>query len=478
MGEKSSIFSFLDCINICFLAIFALLLRLWCIEYPSAVVFDEIHFGNFTNWYIQEKYFFDIHPPLAKLIMAGIAKLSQYDGSIEFSKTYPNEYEKDEINYVSLRITPAVFQSFCFPLIYASLRLFSFNRLTSFSGAIILMFDTSIATEGKFILSDGLLHFFSCLTIYSVAHLFRYDNRTNTLICAISLGCAISCKNTALGLLAFVGFVQIVWIFYERPFFGNIIQRASCMLSVSMLILMLCYAIHIIILPYDGMGTQYMPDEIKRTIITNSTYKGQRVDGPSLMKRIATLMAIMHSSNMKINTPHPSESNPIYWPFLFDKYVTFYIRDNIVILCMGSPFVYWPSTASIIISLIFFALRKLNVRHMFFLVGWIVCYYPFFLIPRSIFIYHYIIPLFFAVMLMVTMIESVFPTKISNFLLISLIGIACYGYIYFSSFVYGFQCDNCMDTKIWDERWQNDNKNKLLDEDSNYIPILYGSLPP
>ena len=478
MEENSSIFTFLDCINIVFLAFLALFLRIWHIEYPASVVFDEIHFGNFTNWYIQQKYFFDIHPPLAKLIMAGIAKLSQYDGSIEFAKIHPFDYEKDEINYVSLRLTPAIFQSFCFPLIYAALRLFSFNRITSISGALILIFDTSIAVEGKFILSDGILHFFSCLTIYSVALLFHYDNDFNVYICSICLGCAISCKNTALGLLAFVGFVQIIWIFYERPFFGEIVMRASHMLSIPLSILIACYAFHIIILPYEGMGTGYMPDDIKKTIITNSTYKGQRLEGPSLLQRVITLITIMHSSNMKINTPHPSESHPKYWPFLLDKSVRFYMRENCFIFCMGSPFVYWPSTASIIISLIFFAIEKLNIKHMFFIVGWIVSYYPFFLIPRSLFLYHYIIPLFFAVMLMVTMIESIFSTRISIFILIILVILACYGYIYFSPFVYGISCENCLDTKIWIKRWDQGPQNKLLDEDSIELPIIYGSLPP
>ncbi len=38
------------------------------IEEPAAVVFDEHHFGRFVNRYFTGSYFFDIHPPLAKLV--------------------------------------------------------------------------------------------------------------------------------------------------------------------------------------------------------------------------------------------------------------------------------------------------------------------------------------------------------------------------------------------------------------------------
>jgi dolichyl-phosphate-mannose-protein mannosyltransferase len=42
---------------------------------PGGVVFDESHFGGFTEHYLQGKYFFDIHPPLAKLTIALYAHL-------------------------------------------------------------------------------------------------------------------------------------------------------------------------------------------------------------------------------------------------------------------------------------------------------------------------------------------------------------------------------------------------------------------
>ena len=40
------------------------------LNWPAEVIFDEVHFGKFVSGYIRGIYFFDIHPPLAKLLLA------------------------------------------------------------------------------------------------------------------------------------------------------------------------------------------------------------------------------------------------------------------------------------------------------------------------------------------------------------------------------------------------------------------------
>jgi dolichyl-phosphate-mannose--protein O-mannosyl transferase len=36
------------------------------LDIPSAVCWDETHFGKHSSWYLNRTMFFDIHPPLGK----------------------------------------------------------------------------------------------------------------------------------------------------------------------------------------------------------------------------------------------------------------------------------------------------------------------------------------------------------------------------------------------------------------------------
>ena len=62
----------------------ALFIRLYRLGQPSSVVFDEVHFGGFASKYINRKFFMDVHPPLAKMLIAGTAWLAGFDGSFNF----------------------------------------------------------------------------------------------------------------------------------------------------------------------------------------------------------------------------------------------------------------------------------------------------------------------------------------------------------------------------------------------------------
>ena len=112
------IFDTLDCFLIVFITFLAIVTRLWIIYNPDSITFDEVYFGNFTNYYINRTFFYDIHPPLAKLTMAFFAYCSGYKGTIDFSANQSEHYKTNDIHYITLRLTPAIFQSFCFPLVY------------------------------------------------------------------------------------------------------------------------------------------------------------------------------------------------------------------------------------------------------------------------------------------------------------------------------------------------------------------------
>ena len=87
----------------------ALALRLFRISEPRQVVFDEVHFGGFASHYLKGTYFFDVHPPLGKMIIAGIGAVYKYKGTFAF-KDIGDAYETDPtVPFVQMRTAMASF---------------------------------------------------------------------------------------------------------------------------------------------------------------------------------------------------------------------------------------------------------------------------------------------------------------------------------------------------------------------------------
>ena len=43
--------------------------RLFRLGQPDSIIFDEVYFGKFAGKYIKTRYYVDVHPPLAKLLI-------------------------------------------------------------------------------------------------------------------------------------------------------------------------------------------------------------------------------------------------------------------------------------------------------------------------------------------------------------------------------------------------------------------------
>jgi dolichyl-phosphate-mannose-protein mannosyltransferase len=58
----------------------AFAVRLFRLGQPVSVVFDEVHFGKFAGKYIKTRYYVDVHPPIAKLLITLAAFIGGYTG--------------------------------------------------------------------------------------------------------------------------------------------------------------------------------------------------------------------------------------------------------------------------------------------------------------------------------------------------------------------------------------------------------------
>lgn len=460
---KNALFSATDAFLVFLISIISMGTRLWMMESPDSVVFDEVHFGNFTNWYVTQEFFFDIHPPLSKLVMAGIAKLAQYNGEINFEERYAKQYLSE--NFITLRLTPEVFSALCAPLIYITMRFLYFSIPSSLLSAVFVIFETSLIVEGRFILSDGLLHFFTCLHLAVLSYTLRVppNNIKSSLwllLDGISLGCACSCKNTAWGLTVFNGIMHVINVFRfyklkDLSAYLEILFRGTILSSTAVVVYLIFFAIHFIVIPYDGQGTAYLESKLQSILIKRDLidieYAAKRITDYPMLYKIASLSLTMHTSNMGIDSYHPYMSRPVNWPLLTGCWVGFYSDGDVVINCHGNVFIYYLTIVGVFLVFIF--IRKPNYWNSISMsIGWAINYLPFYLIPRSMYLYHYHIPLMFAIMAFGSLIDFIDNIRF-KWLVVSIFSIvAIYGYYYWSPFVYGYPIKNEFSI-VWNDNW-------------------------
>lgn len=147
------------------LTITAMATRFWLLGLPRAVVFDELHFAKFASLYMKKIFFFDVHPPLGKMLLALVCGFCGFDGDANFNRIgedYPVTFP-----VYQLRMLPALLGSLTVPLAYqiaVELRLSRWAALLA--GACVLL-DNALLTQSRFMLMEGMMVFFLCLSIFS-----------------------------------------------------------------------------------------------------------------------------------------------------------------------------------------------------------------------------------------------------------------------------------------------------------------------
>uniref|UniRef100_A0A3P8SU61 Protein O-mannosyl-transferase 2 n=1 Tax=Amphiprion percula TaxID=161767 RepID=A0A3P8SU61_AMPPE len=188
--------------------------RLYKITEPPHVCWDETHFGKMGSYYINRTFFFDVHPPLGKMLIGLAGYMTGYDGTFPFIKP-GDKYEQH--NYWGMRGFCAVLGSFLPIFAYLILLELSQSHTAAFISAILLIFDTGCITISQYILLDPILMFFIMAAVLSMVKFNQQRYRPFTaswwfwlVLTGVNLAGAFGVKFVGLFVILLVG-LNTIW---------------------------------------------------------------------------------------------------------------------------------------------------------------------------------------------------------------------------------------------------------------------------
>ncbi|KAI1323812.1 glycosyltransferase family 39 protein [Xylariaceae sp. FL0255] len=249
---------------------FAVLTRLWKIGLSNIVTWDEAHFGKFGSHYIKRELFFDVHPPLGKILVGLSGVMAGYNGSFEFKsgEAYP-----EDVDYTFMRAFNAFWGILCVPLAYYTARELNLRRPAVWLVTLMVLCENSYTTISRFILLDSMLLFGTVATVFCWAKFHgqqKYSFEPEwffwLFMTGFSLGFVCSIKLVGLFVTAMVGLYTIedLWNKYgdtKMPVFelaAHVSARVVGLIVIPFLVYLFSFALHFAILTHSGPGDAQM----------------------------------------------------------------------------------------------------------------------------------------------------------------------------------------------------------------------------
>uniref|UniRef100_A0A452TP63 Dolichyl-phosphate-mannose--protein mannosyltransferase n=1 Tax=Ursus maritimus TaxID=29073 RepID=A0A452TP63_URSMA len=215
----------------------------WPLLTPTAIMssrlWDETHFGKMGSYYINRTFFFDVHPPLGKMLIGLAGYLSGYDGTFLFQKP-GDKYEHH--NYMGMRGFCAFLGSLLVPFAYLIVLELSKSLPAALLTAALLTFDTGCLTLSQYILLDPILMFFIMAAMLSMVKYNSCANRPFSApwwfwlsLTGINLAGALGVKFVGLFIILQVGWNTISDLWHLLGDLSLSVVRTQVLVEMSLL---------------------------------------------------------------------------------------------------------------------------------------------------------------------------------------------------------------------------------------------------
>lgn len=442
--------------------------RLAAITQPNAIVFDEVYFREYALRYLTGSYYFDLHPPLGKLLLGAWAGL--------FGIT-PAADSTDPA--VALRVLPALAGIALIVVFYQFLRELTASRKVATLGASLLLLDNAILVESRLILINSMLLLFGigAITCYLVAR--RSTGRLQWILLtasALLTGMAISTKWTGLAALGLIGLLWFARTLRNRLPWRAALPQAAVLVLVPAIVYAAVFAIHFALLPNSGPGDAYMSQRFQSTLAGNAAF--DPAAGMSTPERLVEINTVIPEYEFSLNeSVHPYSSTFQSWPVM--QRGIYYWNDTVAadgtqrhIYLLGNPPIWWGLLVGVAVVAVAWIRRpEAFAAHTgtFGLLGiaWAANFLPFATIERPMFLYHYFFSFMFCIAAVSIGIGLLagwttdgdrpwsFPSRGSAGLYVGILAVALAGFVWFLPISYGLPLtEGGLADRMWLGTWR------------------------
>ncbi|XP_062310377.1 protein O-mannosyl-transferase 1 isoform X1 [Osmerus eperlanus] len=252
--------------------------RLHGIQFPKAVVFDEVYYGQFVSLYMKQVFFIDESgPPLGHMILALGAYLGGFDGNFIW-KGIGAEYSSN-VPVWSLRLLPALAGTLCVPLGYLLVVELGFSHLAALAAAFLLLLENSLIVQSRFMLLESVLTFFLLLAFFSYLRFHNTHQSSPASLAWLMLAggsCAGAVGVKYMGLFSYLLLLGVAsvhtWkLIGERALshgavLAQAVLRFACLVLLPALLYLGIFFVHLSLLYRSGPHDQMMSSAFQASL--------------------------------------------------------------------------------------------------------------------------------------------------------------------------------------------------------------------
>ncbi|HEY3699444.1 MAG TPA: phospholipid carrier-dependent glycosyltransferase [Spongiibacteraceae bacterium] len=373
---------------------------------------DEIYFSQYVSAYFTHQFYFDTHPPLGKLLVAGFAALWNFQPvalDVKWDASFSGQ------NAEILRFLPQLAGAVLPAMVLLLARELGLRLRYALFAAILVLLDNALIAHSRFVYFDNFLLVFGVGGIALLWRALRQPRARLFFSAGVLLGMACAVKWTALTFVLIAG-VRMLWWLWTRAVKTPAWWRYALATTIGMgVVYVAAFWLHLALLTLPGSGDNFMPEPFQQTLRAHAGDAAPPADTPGFWQNFIDMQREILRANQRVGADHPYGSQWWQWPLLWKP--IYYLRVPLSADGSGDSHTY--SIANGVVWLgaglaVVFALLRIgpqlaraenDATLSWLLAAYLLSWVPFAGIHRVMFLYHYFPALLFSILIFARVVE-------------------------------------------------------------------------